>query len=60
MLVPGHNSKKINFNEPIPELIERLKREPRNFGSRLDEADNIINRNDDIAKRILFQDLHST
>jgi len=46
VLVPGHNSKKINFNEPTPELIERLKREHRNFESRLDEADNIINRND--------------
>ena len=45
----GNNSNKINFNEPIPEMIERLKREHRNFESRLDEADNIVNRNNDIA-----------
>jgi hemerythrin superfamily protein len=45
----GPDSKRINFNEPIPELIERLKREHRNFESKLNEADNIINRNDDIA-----------
>src|SRR5215207_1712453 len=48
--MPDNNSNKIiNFNEPIPELIERLKREHRNFESKLDEADNIINRNNDIT-----------
>jgi hypothetical protein len=47
MLAP--NSKRINFNESIPELIERLKREHRNFESKLNDADNIINRNNDIA-----------
>jgi hypothetical protein len=46
--MPGNNKIKINFNEPIPELIERLKREHRNFESRLDEVDNIINRNNDV------------
>lgn len=46
--MPG-NSSKINFDEPIPEMIERLKREHRNFESKLDEADNIINRNHDVA-----------
>jgi hypothetical protein len=47
MLAP--NRKRINFNEPIPELIERLKREHRNFESKLNDADNIINRKNDIA-----------
>jgi hemerythrin len=45
----GNNSSKINFNEPIPEMIERLKREHRNFESKLDEADNTVNRNNDIT-----------
>jgi hypothetical protein len=45
----GNNSSKINFDEPIPEMIERLKREHRNFESKLDEADNNINRNNDVA-----------
>jgi iron-sulfur cluster repair protein YtfE (RIC family) len=49
--MPGNNKSKINFNEPIPELIERLKREHRNFESKLDEVDNIINRNNDIPSR---------
>ena len=40
---------KINFNEPIPEMIERLKREHRNFESKLDEAGNHIYRNNDIV-----------
>jgi hypothetical protein len=47
--MPGHNNREINFNEPIPEMIERLKREHRNFESKLDDADNIINRNNDVA-----------
>jgi hypothetical protein len=47
MLAP--NRKRINFNEPIPELIERLKREHRSFESKLNDADNIINRNNDIV-----------
>jgi hypothetical protein len=41
-------SSKIDFNEPIPEMIERLKREHRNFESRLDKVDNSINRDNDI------------
>ena len=45
----GNNSSKINFDEPIPEMIERLKREHRNFESKLDEADNTVNRNSDIT-----------
>lgn len=49
MFMPGHNNREINFNEPIPEMIERLKREHRNFESKLDVADNIINRNNDVA-----------
>jgi hypothetical protein len=44
MFMPGYNNREINFNEPIPEMIERLKREHRNFESKLDDADNIINR----------------
>jgi hypothetical protein len=49
MFMPGHNNREINFNEHIPEMIERLKREHRNFESKLDDADNIINRNNDVA-----------
>ena len=41
-------SNRINFNEPIPEMIERLKREHRKFESRLDKVDNTINRDNDI------------
>ena len=41
-------SSKINFNEPIPEMIERLKKEHHNFESRLDKVDNSINRDSDI------------
>jgi hypothetical protein len=44
----SNTSSKINFNEPIPEMIERLKREHRNFESRLDKVDNSINRDNDI------------
>lgn len=47
--MPGNNSGKINFNEPIPEMIERLKKEHRNFESVLDDASNRINRNNDIV-----------
>lgn len=43
------NSSKINFNEPIPEMIERLKKEHQNFESKLVEADNTVNRNNDIT-----------
>jgi hemerythrin-like domain-containing protein len=39
---------KINFDEPISEMIERLKREHRNFESRLDKVHNSINRDNDI------------
>lgn len=45
-------SNRINFNEPIPEMIERLKREHRNFESRLDKVDNTINRDNDIIDGI--------
>ena len=41
-------SNRINFNEPIPEMIERLKREHRKFESTLDKVDNTINRDNDI------------
>ena len=34
----------VYFNERIPDTIERLIREHRNFDSRLDEADDSINR----------------
>jgi hemerythrin-like domain-containing protein len=44
----SNTSSKIDFNEPIPEMIERLKREHRNFESRLDKVDNSINRDNDI------------
>ena len=45
-------SNRINFNESIPEMIERLKREHRNFESRLDKVDNTINRDNDIIDGI--------
>jgi hypothetical protein len=35
---------KKDFNECIPDTIERLTREHRNFESRLNEADNSVNR----------------
>lgn len=44
-----NNENRINFNELIPDMIERLKREHRSFESKLDEADNSININNDIA-----------
>ena len=47
--MPGSTSSRIDFNEPIPEMIERLKREHRNFESRLDKVDNSINRDNDIV-----------
>jgi hemerythrin-like domain-containing protein len=47
--MPGSTSSRIDFNEPIPEMIERLKREHRNFESRLDKVDNSINTNNDIV-----------
>ena len=39
---------RINFNEPIPDMIERLKKEHRSFESKLNEADNSINRDNSI------------
>jgi hypothetical protein len=45
-------SNRINFNEPIPEMIERLKREHRKFESRLDKVDNTINRDNYIIDGI--------
>lgn len=47
--MPGSTSSRIDFNEPIPEMIERLKREHHNFESRLDKVDNSINRDNDIV-----------
>jgi hemerythrin-like domain-containing protein len=47
--MPGSTSSRIDFNEPIPEMIERLKREHRNFECRLDKVDNSINRDNDIV-----------
>jgi hypothetical protein len=44
----GSSNNRINFNEPIPDMIERLKREHRSFESKLDEADNSINRDNNI------------
>lgn len=35
---------RINFNEPIADMIERLKKEHRSFESKLNEAYNSINR----------------
>jgi iron-sulfur cluster repair protein YtfE (RIC family) len=44
----GSRNNRINFNEPISDMIERLKREHRSFESKLDEADNSINRDNNI------------
>jgi hypothetical protein len=48
----NNNNNRINFNEPIPDMIERLKREHRSFESKLDEADNSINRDNNIEEGI--------
>lgn len=51
MIASSSNNKdknRINFNEPIPDMIERLKKEHRSFESKLNEADNSINRENNI------------
>ena len=45
----NNNSNKIDFDEPIPEMIERLKREHRNFESKLNETEDSINRSNDLV-----------
>jgi hypothetical protein len=40
--------KRINFDEPINNMIERLKSEHRNFEIKLQEVEDIINSNKDI------------
>ena len=49
------NKIRINFNEPIPDMIERLKKEHRSFELKLNEADNSINRdnNTEVGIRII-------
>ncbi|HET7284013.1 MAG TPA: hemerythrin domain-containing protein [Nitrososphaeraceae archaeon] len=42
------SSRRIDFNEPIPKMIERLKSEHRSFESKIAEVQGSIN-NDDIA-----------
>jgi uncharacterized protein with gpF-like domain len=44
MAYSGRN-KKINFNEPIPQMIERLTREHRSFESKLEEVEYSVNKN---------------
>ena len=39
-------SRRIDFNEPIPQMIERLKSEHRNFESKIVEVQGNINNND--------------
>jgi hypothetical protein len=39
----SNNCNKIDFDEPIPEMIERLKIEHRNFESKLNEIEEGIN-----------------
>jgi hemerythrin-like domain-containing protein len=41
------SNRRINFNEPIPQMIERLKTEHRSFESKIAEVQDSIN-NDDI------------
>jgi iron-sulfur cluster repair protein YtfE (RIC family) len=40
------SSRKIDFNEPIPKMIERLKTEHRSFESKIVEIQDSINNND--------------
>lgn len=51
-MTAGTSNNRINFNEPIPDMIERLKREHRSFESKLDEADNSINRDNNIVDAV--------
>ncbi|HEY9387910.1 MAG TPA: hemerythrin domain-containing protein [Nitrososphaeraceae archaeon] len=46
MAYSGRN-RKINFNEPIPQMIERLTREHRSFESKLEEVEHSVNINND-------------
>jgi hemerythrin-like domain-containing protein len=55
--MPSSTSSRIDFNEPIPEMIERLKREHRNFESRLDKVDNSIRDNDIIDGMRIIRDM---
>jgi iron-sulfur cluster repair protein YtfE (RIC family) len=41
--------KRINFDEPIADMIERLKSEHRNFETKLQEVEDAINSDKDIA-----------
>jgi hypothetical protein len=45
------SSRKIDFNEPIAQMIERLKSEHRSFESKLAEVQGSIN-NDDIVHAV--------
>jgi hemerythrin-like domain-containing protein len=45
------SSRRIDFNEPIPQMIERLKSEHRSFESKLAEIQGSIN-NDDIVHAV--------
>jgi iron-sulfur cluster repair protein YtfE (RIC family) len=40
------NSRRIDFNEPIPHMIQRLKSEHRNFESKMTQIQDSINNND--------------
>lgn len=53
----NNNNKRINFNESIPDMIERLKREHRSFESKLDEANNNINRDNNIEGIKIIHDM---
>lgn len=44
----SNTSSRIDFNEPIPDMIERLTKEHRSFESKLNEADDSINRDNNI------------
>ena len=41
--------KRINFDEPIADMIERLKSEHRNFETKLEELEDVINSDKDIV-----------
>jgi len=45
------SNRRIDFNEPIPQMIERLKSEHRSFESKLAEVQGSVN-NDDIVHAV--------
>jgi hypothetical protein len=46
------SSSRINFDEPIPEMIKRLEMEHKDFESKLAEVELSVNNNNDITRAI--------